>query len=363
MPRRLNIALVGPGLVGTAFIRQLASLPPRPVQLCLVALVRSNAAILAKDINALDPMSSLSSLDSSASSVSPAALASFLSSLPDPAILVDATASDTLPQAYHLFLARGIHIATPNKRAFASSAALYAQIHEAATLGNANLFHESTVGAALPVISTLHDLIDTGDSVLRIDGIFSGTLSYIFNHFSPATHSSALSFSQIVTQAKQLGYTEPDPRDDLNGIDVARKLVILSRILGLNVDSTSSFPVNSLVPKSLESATLDDFLEKLPDHDSYFEKIRTDAQQNDMVVRYVGSINVATGELKVALDSFPKSHPFAALQSSDNLISFWTKRYGDRPLIIQGAGAGADVTAMGVLADVIRASREIIQNT
>lgn len=215
------------------------------------------------------------------------------------------------------------------------------------------MYHESSVGAGLPVISTLKDLVDTGDSVTKIEGVFSGTMSFLFNSFAP-TEGFGGKWSAEVAKAKALGYTEPDPRDDLNGLDVARKLTILARLAGLEIESPTAFPVQSLIPKELESvASGEEFLQRLPEFDSRMEETKVAAEKEGKVVRFVGSIDVEKNTVKVGLEKFDRSHPIAALKGSDNIISFHTKRYAS-PLIVQGAGAGGDVTAMGVTADLIK---------
>jgi homoserine dehydrogenase len=258
--------------------------------------------------------------------------------------------------AYPVFLDKGISVVTPNKKAFSSNYALWEDIFSAATRSKAMVYHESSVGAGLPVISTLKDLIATGDQVTRIEGVFSGTMSYLFNTFSPVDHEDeSQSWSQIVTRAKEAGFTEPDPRDDLNGMDVARKLTILARIAGLKVEGPTSFPVQSLIPKELESASSGvEFMENLPEHDKDMEKYKQEAKAAKKVVRYVGSVDVASGDVKVGVQMVELGSPMANLKGSDNLICFYTRRYGANPLVIQGAGAGGEVTAMGVTADLIK---------
>lgn len=184
-------------------------------------------------------------------------------------------------------------------------------------------------------------------------------MSFLFNSFAP-TEGTGGKWSAEVAKAKALGYTEPDPRDDLNGLDVARKLTILARLAGLAVESPTSFPVQSLIPKELENvASGDEFLEKLPEFDSQMEETKLAAEKEGKVVRFVGSIDVAKKEVKVGLEKFDRSHPIAALKGSDNIISFYTKRYGANPLIIQGAGAGGEVTAMGVTGDLLKVLRQL----
>lgn len=223
------------------------------------------------------------------------------SSGPEPVIFVDCTASDKVPEEYKKILDNNIHIATPNKKGMSGSLALYKAITENTT--DAIVFHEATVGAGLPVISTLKDLINTGDKVTKIEGIFSGTLSYIFNVWGSGTAK----FSDVVKEAKEKGYTEPDPRDDLNGMDVARKLTILARLSGLQVEgppSTDIFPIESLIPKALESVQSgDEFVAGLPNHDAEFDEKRTAAKREGKVVRFVGSIDIATKAIKVGLQS------------------------------------------------------------
>lgn len=267
------------------------------------------------------------------------AIAEYLHQAPGPAVMIDNTSSQAVADAYPLFLRQGISVVTPNKKAFSGSYALWEDVFgAAATKAGGMVYHESSVGAGLPVISTLRDLVDTGDEVLRIEGVFSGTMSFLFNNFAPAAGGGG-KFSVEVKKAKALGYTEPDPRDDLNGLDVARKLTILARIAGLKVEGPTSFPVQSLIPKELEGVgSGEEFLARLGEFDGVMEEVKGEAERAGKVVRYVGSIDVGRGEVKVGLESFDKTHPIAALSGSDNIISFYTRRYGANPLIVQGGG-------------------------
>ena len=281
-------------------------------------------------------------------------LADYLASAPSPVIVVDNTSSQDVADQYPLMLSRGISIVTPNKKAFSGSYELWRNIFTAAAASGARVYHESSVGAGLPVISTLKDLVETGDQVTKIEGVFSGTMSFLFNSFAP-TEGTGGKWSAEVAKAKDLGYTEPDPRDDLNGLDVARKLTILARLAGLPIESPTSFPVESLVPSELVScSSSDEFLQRLPEFDDKMESLKQDAEKEGKVVRFVGSIDVKSKAVKVGLEKFDRSHPIAALKGSDNIISFYTERYGPSPLIVQGAGAGGDVTAMGVTSDLLK---------
>jgi aspartokinase/homoserine dehydrogenase 1 len=207
--------------------------------------------------------------------------------------------------------------------------------------------YEATVGAGLPVIQTLRDLRETGDDVMSIEGIFSGTLAYLFNVYDGST-----AFSEIVRAARQRGYTEPDPRDDLSGLDVARKLIILGREMGLPLQM-SDVVVESLVPAGLEGATADEFMSELPRHDEAMRARITAAQARGKVMRYVGKVT-ADGQARVGVAELDAEHAFANIALTDNVVRFATRRYCDNPLIVQGPGAGPAVTAGGVFADLLR---------
>ena len=257
-------------------------------------------------------------------------------------MVVDNTSNQDVADAYPLFLKKGVSVVTPNKKAFSGSWQLWSDIFGAAySSSNPDgglVYHESSVGAGLPVISTLKDLIDTGDKVTRIEGVFSGTMSFLFNSYAPLNGRGG-AWSAEVLKAKNLGYTEPDPRDDLNGLDVARKLVILARLAGVEVEGTSAFPVQSLIPEALNSVSSgDEFLQRLPEFDREMEGVRDKAEAQGKVVRFLGSIDVGSKAVKVGLELVEKDSAIAGLKGSDNIISFYTQRYGEQPLIVQGAG-------------------------
>ncbi|KAI9831848.1 MAG: hypothetical protein M1826_002880 [Phylliscum demangeonii] len=363
-PKNAYVAVYGVGGVGRCFLQQLEALARRiapSCQLHLVLVARSSKALAATppgpNCASLSFQTWAKDLDECTHGPMTADnLLTYLRSFPVHSVtLVDNTSNQALAEAYPDLLEHGVHIVTPNKKAFSGSTALWDRLFPAAPRpGRGSIYHESTVGAGLPVISTLKDLIETGDEVGRIEGVFSGTMSFLFNNFAPVAGGGGR-FSAEVQKARDLGYTEPDPRDDMNGLDVARKLTILARLLGLPVASATSFPVRSLIPPALETvAGPDEFLARLPDFDDEMDRLKREAAAESKVLRYVGSIDVASRDVRVGLEKLSTSHPIAQLAGSDNLICFHTKRYGDRPLIIQGAGAGAEVTAMGVLGDVIK---------
>ncbi len=236
---------------------------------------------------------------------------------------------------------------TPNKQAGAGPLQRWRDIRSACQASGARFRYEATVGAGLPVISTLRDLLDTGDSVTSIEGIFSGTLAWLFNRYD-----GSVPFSQLVAEARSLGYTEPDPRDDLSGTDVARKLVILAREAGREL-SLEDVEVESLVPAALREASVEDFMARLQEVDAGFAARLEQARASGSVLRYVARLD-AEGRASVGLVEMPRDHAFANLRLTDNIVQFTTRRYCQNPLVVQGPGAGPEVTAAGVFADVLR---------
>jgi len=262
-------------------------------------------------------------------------------------VLIDCTADAEVARQYRDWLAAGIHIVTPNKRANSSDLAYYESLKAARRESGAHYLYEATVGAGLPIIQTLRDLRETGDEITRIEGILSGTLAYLFNKYDGSTP-----FSHIVREAKQRGYTEPDPRDDLSGTDVARKLIILGREMGLLLE-LSDVQIASLVPEDLVGGSSEEFLAGLSRYDEPMKQRYEQARARGRVLRYVGSVG-ADGRATVGLTEMEANHPFANIALTDNVVRFATARYCDNPLIVQGPGAGPAVTAGGVFADLLR---------
>jgi aspartokinase/homoserine dehydrogenase 1 len=270
------------------------------------------------------------------------------------AIIVDNTASDAPADAYEKWLAAGIDVATPNKRAGSGPLDRYNRIMAAAKQGGSRFMYEATVGAGLPVVGPLQTLRRAGDEVEKVEGIFSGTLSYIFNTWKPG-----MLYSSVVEDARQKGFTEPDPRDDLGGTDVQRKVTILARELGLKFE-LDDVPVESLVPESLRSweppageQLGEAFVKELVKYDEEMKALIEKAEAANEILRFVGSIDIKAGTASVKLGRFPKDHPFASTQFADNIVTYNTKWYSPRPLVIQGPGAGAEVTAAGVFGNVM----------
>ncbi|PAV15163.1 aspartate kinase homoserine dehydrogenase [Pyrrhoderma noxium] len=353
------VAVIGIGLVGAEFVDQLLAQPKERFQ--IVSLSTSRVTLF--NASGLDLSSNWRSVFQQTNA--PTILSALLGELRAlveagrKVVLVDNTSAENVANMYPNFLAAGVNVITPNKKAFSGEQKLFEDILAASEKSSARFLNESTVGAGLPIISTLKDLVGTGDEVTKIEGVFSGTMSYIFNNFSTSA-SGGPAFSSVVNVARDSGYTEPHPGDDLNGADVARKLTILSRTIpalrSALPEGYKSVETRSLVPKAIDGlATGSEFMSRLPEFDTEFDTLRAEAQKEGKVLRYVGVIDVEKGVIKASLEKYENTHAFAtSLGGSDNIIMFHTKRYGARPLIVQGAGAGAAVTAMGVLSDLLK---------
>jgi aspartokinase/homoserine dehydrogenase 1 len=276
-------------------------------------------------------------------------------------VLIDCTASDDVANLYSYALEKNIHIITPNKKAGAEDLSRYEKImkivyNQQNLTANPNFLYETTVGAGLPIIDTLQNLIRTGDEITKIEGVFSGTLSYIFNNLNENTK-----FSDIVKDAKAKGFTEPDPREDLSGMDVARKVVILARESGVKAELSKLDLGGIINPKLFEIDSVDEFLTELPKYDDEMKDKVLSEKAKGNVLRYVGVFE-SSGKFSSELKGYPASHPLATLNGPENMILFHTKRYSTYPLIVRGPGAGADVTAAGVFGELIKLAQSLKVN-
>lgn len=350
-PNTLSIGVIGPGTVGGVFLDQLASQSQRlREQFNLHLLVRgilSSKRMLLSDAG-VDLAHWRGDFADKAAAADAEGFFSHVRAehLPHK-IVIDCSASEAVGRRYKELFERGVHVVTPNKKANSAEFAYYREMREARRAGGAHYLYEATVGAGLPVIQTARDLRETGDDILSIEGVLSGTLAYLFNVFDGETP-----FSAIVRDARARGYTEPDPRDDLSGMDVARKLIILAREMGLELEM-ADVAVQSLVPAELEGGPIDEFLVNLPRYDAAMNARYQAARARGKVLRHVGRVS-AEGGATVGVAELDAKHPFANIALTDNVVRFQTRRYCDNPLIVQGPGAGPEVTAGGVFADLLR---------
>lgn len=261
-------------------------------------------------------------------------------------VFVDVTAHDTVAKVYASFLQKSIAVVACNKIAASAAYANYAHLKFLAREYNTRFLFETNVGAGLPVIGTLNDLLRSGDEILKIEAVLSGTLNYVFNHYD-----GSRKFREVVKQAQDEGYTEPDPRLDLSGTDVARKIMILARESGekLEMDAIENI---SFLPASCMEGSVSDFYEELEKHEAHFKKLYEEAAAKNCKLKFVATFS--KGKASVGLQHINEQHDFFHLYGKDNIVRFTTNRYPDQPLVVKGAGAGADVTASGVFADILR---------
>ena len=348
--KHLAVILIGVGNIGSTLLRQLHQqrtfLLSQGYDVRVCGIANSKQYIL--DPAGIDLTTWRDKLNRSHRKMSLAELARQVGRLElINAVLVDCTASSEVVDAYPEFVNANLHIITPNKKANVLPWSRYSALLDLMKKRQQHFLYEANVGAGLPVISTLTDLISSGDQIVSVEGILSGTLSYLFNQFD-----GTKPFSEFVREAHKLGFTEPDPRDDLSGGDVARKLLILARHLGMKLDM-KDISVENLIPPALRKGEFSDsFYSRFAKFDAAMQRRFQTARSRGNVLRYVGTLRGT--EASAELKEVPPDHPFAGTKGSDNIIAITTHRYSRTPLVVQGPGAGADVTAMGVFSDMLK---------
>jgi aspartokinase/homoserine dehydrogenase 1 len=350
----LNLFIVGPsGLIGKTLLKQIAQQSvflkkEKNLKIRLAGLANTKKMLL--DPNGIEIETWVQKLNEEGEKIN---LSEFIDDIKTlnlaNSIFVDCSADKDIVQYYYSLLDSNISIVTPNKVANSGPYDEYQSLRGIAKKRNVKFLYETNVGAGLPLINTLQGLIDSGDQIHKIEAVLSGTLSFLFNNFVIGSR-----FVDIVKEAKAKGFTEPDPRDDLNGTDVARKILILARESGLKLELNEVENIPLLSEAAMSATSVESFYAVLVKENSHFESLLSAAAEKGEVLRFIASLE--KGKAKIGLTSVGKSHPFYNLAGSENIVSFTTMRYFSNPLVVKGPGAGAEVTAMGVFADIISLS-------
>lgn len=350
--KQVNVFIAGVGTVGTRLIQQIRQQAEHlsetlRLNIRVVGIARSSRGLINEEGIDLDGPSF--SLDvAPAMSISEFADAMIELNLRN-SVFVDVTASEDVVEVYSRLLAKSISVVACNKIGCSSSYALYNGLKSLASEYNANFLFETNVGAGLPVINTLNDLIRSGDRVHRIEAVLSGTLNFVFNNYDGSEP-----FAEVVRRAQAEGYTEPDPRLDLSGLDVARKILILAREAGFPIEM-EDVAIEGFLPESCLSGSVEDFYAEMFRQEDFFKQLLDSAASEGKILKFIATLD--SGKASIGLRSIGPEHDFARLSGKDNAVLFFTSRYSEQPLVVKGAGAGADVTAAGVFADIIRAAR------
>ncbi len=347
---QINLFVLGAGNVGTAFLNLLdkskdAIASKYGVELTICGLSNSRKMVL--DGTGIEPENALERLGRTKTNSDLNKFLEFAVSIHSPnRILVDNTASDATTTIYNEALARGIHVVTCNKRMASGPFEHYSELLQTMAVNKSKFYFETNVGAALPMIQALSNLVDTGDTVHKFQAILSGSLSYIFDQYDGLTP-----FVEVVKEAGKLGYTEPNPQDDLSGLDVMRKMVILGRAIGLEVELEDVVKSNDLPEECQQAEGKESFLSTLTNNESYFKAKYENAKKENCKLKYIAEYS--NGKLQVGLQAVNQTHVFYTLEGTDNILAIYSNRYKN-PFIIRGAGAGPENTASGVLTDILR---------
>jgi aspartokinase/homoserine dehydrogenase 1 len=350
--KQVNLFITGTGNVGSKLLgqlqQQLGYLQQKMrLQLRVIGLSNSRKMVFKED--GLDPAAWKEQLQDG----EPADLQKFVDGIIERnlrnSVFVDITANDKVASVYDQLLQKSISVVACNKIAASSAFTNYKKLKDLAGEYNCHFLFETNVGAGLPVIATLNDLVRSGDRVHKIDAVLSGTLNFVFNNYN-----GRQKFADVVKQAQDEGYTEPDPRLDLGGTDVMRKIMILARESGekIEMDEISN---NSFMPASCMQGSVGDFYTAMAKEEDHFKKLFEKAEAEGAKLKFVASY--VDGRASVGLQHIPPSHDLYHLYGKDNVVLFYTDRYKEQPLVVKGAGAGAEVTASGVFADILRASK------
>ncbi|MEK9516460.1 MAG: bifunctional aspartate kinase/homoserine dehydrogenase I, partial [Flavobacteriaceae bacterium] len=353
--KELNLFVTGVGNVGSKLLEQIEKqteylIENLRLKIRVIALSNSKKMVLGED--ALDLTQWKSKLEESQTKASRDVFFKHAKKLNlRNSIFVDNTASEIIAKEYARYLNNNIGVVTCNKIAAADELNNYLNLKKISRKFGSPYLFETNVGAGLPIIDTLNNLIASGDQIIKIQAVLSGSLNFVFNNFKKGA-----SFHDVVLEAQQEGYTEPDPKIDLSGIDVARKILILARESGMKIELEKIQNESFLPQECLDTQDNKSFFESLVKHSDHFEKMLENAEKEGAKMKYVAQLE--NGKAKVGIQLVKEGHDFYNLEGSDNIILFYTNRYKEQPLIVKGAGAGADVTASGIFADIIRIGKQ-----
>ena len=353
--KELNLFVTGVGNVGSKLLEQIEKqteylIENLRLKIRVIALSNSKKMVLGED--ALDLTQWKSKLEESQTKASRDVFFKHAKKLNlRNSIFVDNTASEIIAKEYARYLNNNIGVVTCNKIAAADELNNYLNLKKISRKFGSPYLFETNVGAGLPIIDTLNNLIASGDQIIKIQAVLSGSLNFVFNNFKKGA-----SFHDVVLEAQQEGYTEPDPKIDLSGIDVARKILILARESGMKIELEDIQNESFLPQECLDTQDNKSFFESLIKHSDHFEKMLENVEKEGAKMKYVAQLE--NGKAKVGIQLIKEGHDFYNLEGSDNIILFYTNRYKEQPLIVKGAGAGADVTASGIFADIIRIGKQ-----
>jgi len=348
--QQVEIILIGCGLVGDAFLKQIEKqrgyLKDQNIKVKVCGIVNSKGALLIEDGIDLSQYKNL--LNSNLQSINRHILKAFRqqSNMINP-IIVDCTSSQQVSEAYLDFFKAGYHIVAANKKANTLNLGYYKQLKKCSIKYNRQFNYESNVGAGLPVIDTIRNLFGAGDKLVKFEGILSGSMSYIFGKLD-----EGLELSKAVLEAKDKGFTEPDPRDDLSGMDIARKVLIIARETGMTLELSDVKIDSLLTPELIACQNTEEFLKLLPQLDLPIAQLNCQAQAENCVLRYIGTVSLDGCSVKI--EKVPKTSALYSVKDGENAISFYSQYYQPIPMVLRGYGAGADVTAAGIFSDVMK---------
>jgi len=349
--KQLNLFIVGAGNVGSKLIDQINQqqaylLQHLNLQVRVTGIANSKKMLFVDNGNDID----LSKWKELLQDGEPMQLSAFVETIIYKnlrnSVFVDVTANAAVAGIYAELLAKSVSVVACNKIAASSAYSNYKQLKSLSKEYDARFLFETNVGAGLPVIGTLNDLVKSGDKVNKIQAVLSGTLNFVFNNYD-----GTKPFAEVVKQAQDEGYTEPDPRLDLGGTDVMRKIMILAREAGENIEM-ENIDNNGFLPAECFEGSVDDFYKSMAKHEAHFKQLYDNAAAENCKLKFVASFE--NGKAAVGLQHIPSNSDFYHLYGKDNIVLFYTNRYPEQPLVVKGAGAGADVTASGVFADIIR---------